>query len=507
MPKCLFYILLVLFLSALIIRLFFNVGIYDGDPIAYYMVGLNFPCYYANSCYQGFISPTVGFSFLIFVVSFFGTNPALVPFINPVLGALSVVFAFLFARELSNSNLLAFLVSLFLVFQETHLFASIVILTDILGFTCMMAIGYFSIKAVKAKPGNYYTPTFFIMLGLALITRPPAVLFVGVLSFWLLLTQYKKIYSVVINKKIIPYLIVFLLIVSTQLIFNKYHYNSLLPNAAASYYAERRGIQSFSLGNILFSSSDIVESVYRGHFGYYLHQIDNSIFRSSILSVFFCIGIFFMLKEKKFGLLFLNLIWVLIYLLFYASFIDYNPRYILEFTFPLLFVSFYGIYAFANHLSKNKEFKIKKSSIKISYIILLVFLPLIFAPIVTTSFENNWRFKLFQENQKTIFNYLNYDIHNLLLLQGKNLSESYIIIGKYVESTFIRFWIPNYYSNYIGINDYETIINSTKPKFLIANMVGVSDLDVNSDSFKKLRDENRLELLLETQYWNLYQVV
>ena len=360
---------IILFVMAIVIYL--SITSYDltgWDDCLYFSGAVNI---LQNHIYYPAYYP-MGYSLLIVPFFYlFGISAQSAGYPCAILGALTVVILYEFTKDLLDRRAALF-ASLFLIFSY-HLYASTLILSDVPALFFILLSIFAAVKYVKSEKVAFIY-LFYFAAGFACSIRYTSALMFVIIGLYIILSN--KIHLLK-RREVWIGTLVFLVIISPQLISNHIHFGSVFRTG----YSLESG-QMLSLKYAFTSGPRRPQFQIITYIKYLMAG-----FGSPILP-FYLYGMWDMIKQRNREKLSLIIPWIVVPLVFYQFYASPNPG--LRYMFPvlpaLLILSGHGfskmcdklgIEAGSNKVKPNKTGLSDFKTIKIVLIVLLVVILLI----------------------------------------------------------------------------------------------------------------------------------
>ena len=369
---------IILFVIAIVIRLSISCSIcVCGGDSDYYFFGAK--SILQNHTYLVDGNPLkwpMGYSLLIVpFFYFFGINAQSAIYPCVLLGALTVVLLYDFVKDLVDTRAALF-ASLFLIFVNIHWYYSTAIWSDVPALFFILLGIVAAVKYANTEK-TVFIYLFYFAAGFACLIRYTSALMFIIIGLYIILSN--KIYLLK-RKDVWISTLIFLVIVSPQLIYTYIYFGSVFTTGYATGYwtiGDLRSEQLFSLSYIFTSG------VYRHQF-----QIISYIrllilgFGSPILP-FYLYGIWDLIKQRNREKLSLIIPWIAVPLMIYTFYLATSFRKIILVLPALLILSGLGFSKMCDRLgieaenNKVKPNKIRLFNLKIILTILLVVILLV----------------------------------------------------------------------------------------------------------------------------------
>lgn len=365
-----YWIHIILFVIAIVIRLYMSCSIcVCGGDSDYYFFG-------AKSILQNHVylvdgNPLqwpMGYSLLIvpfFILFGINAQSAIYPCV--LLGALTVVLLYDFVKDLVDTRAAVF-ASLFLIFVNIHWYYSTAIWAEVPALFFILLGIVAAVKYANTEK-TVFIYLFYFAAGFACLIRYTSALMFIIIGLYIILSN--KIYLLK-RKEVWISTLIFLVIVSPQLIYNYIYFGSVFTTGYS-----RISEQMFSLSYIFTSG------VYRPQF-----QIISYIrllilgFGSPILP-FYLYGMWDLIKQRNREKLSLIIPWIVVPLIIFSCYFGTSSRLIISVLPALLILSGLGFSKMCDRLdieaenNKVKPNKIRLFNFKIILTILLVVILLV----------------------------------------------------------------------------------------------------------------------------------
>jgi len=444
--------LLVLFIAALIIRVIFVYvsPVKYWDETIYANLGYDlsnnpFDYSFENNGWSDFVpgdwpkagyrAPLLPYSLSVF---YFMNLGFLLEFFIPFIGALSVIFVYILAKEMFNEKI-ALYSSIFLLLLPLHVLYSGKILTDVFStFFLILTVIFFWYGFEKGK--DNYKLLFGMFFALSLLARYTVLWMIPVFFIYLLIKN-RNLYFLK-DEYLWLSIIVFFLFLSPWLVYGIFQYDNpfgafIHGIKAASYWG---GIQDW----------------------YFYLQYSFNMF--SIVIITFLISLFFIIFNKKKikpQLLFL-LLWFFIFLFFTLIMAHKEDRFLVPLTPPLVIISS----LFLNNVKKNKT--LIQFSITLFLIVSLVYS-------FTHYYQNSYNEinKCFIEANKFL----------------KDILDDTLIITD--QSPIIYYYSKqetHFYPSPFSINNLKNLVNNYYQDREIYILFSEYDMSLESEKYKKFKE-------------------